>query len=223
MKRTALGVLALAGTLVVQLASAGASIAAERHVTPKPVTPKPGVTKTVVRGEALTAEFDQTDGCIRTRVSVFGSALTLRGSNAPEKLGFVSVTQDNTCTQTTLIDGSGETESLNLVVPNGLAKGQLKMSLEFTNYADPDNPVVSPLTADLSFRATAPASTTFAKSKYISEGIKFVSSAKTKSRTGGATGTVTLGAKKLVSPASSTYYATIAWADSKEKTKVLPV
>lgn len=218
MKKTALGVLALAGTLVVQLASAGASTAAER-----PGVTKPGVTKTVVRGEALTAEFDQTDGCIRTRVSVFGSALTLRGSNAPDKLGFVSVTQENTCTLTTLIDGSGETDTLNLVVPNGLAKGQLKMSLEFTNYADPDNPVVSPMTADLSFRATAQASTTFAKSKYFSEGIKFVSSAKTKSRVGGATGTVTLGAQKVVSPASSTYYATIAWADSKEKTKVLPV
>jgi hypothetical protein len=207
MKKTALGALALAGTLVVQFAGAGPSTAAERRV----------ITKTVVRGEVLTAEFDHTDGCIQTRVSVFGGALTVRGSTTPDKIGFVAVTQVNTCTQTTLIDGDGETSTLNLVVPNGLARGQLRMSMEFTNFADPANPVVSPMTADLSFRATARATKTFAKTKFLSEGIRFVSSTETKSRAGSATGTVTLGAQRVVSPDIPAYHATIAWADSKEK------
>jgi hypothetical protein len=213
MKRTALGVLALAGTLVIQLASAVPSTAAERRV----------ITKTVVKGQAVTAEFDHTDGCIQTRVSVFGSALTVRGSNAPEKLGFVSVTQVDTCTDTTLINGSGETSALNLSVPNALARGQLRMSIEFTNYADPANPVVSPMTADLSFRATARATSTFTKSKYFSEGIRFVSSTDVKNRAGSATGTVTLGAQKVVSPDTPAYYATMGVAISKDKTVARPV
>lgn len=213
MKRTALGVLALAGTLVVQLATAVPSTAAERRV----------VTKTVVKGQAVTAEFDHTDGCIQTRVSVFGSALTVRGSNAPEKLGFVSVTQVNTCTDTTLINGSGDTTALNLSVPNALARGQLRMSIEFTNYADPANPVVSPMTADLTFRATARPTTTFTKSKYFSEGIRFVSSTDIKNRAGSATGTVTLGAQKVVSPITPAYYATMGVAISKDKTVARPV
>lgn len=215
MKRTALGVLALAGTLVVQLASAGAGAAA---VSSKSVT-----TKTAVRGEALTAEFDLTDGCIRTRVSVFGGALTVLGSTAPEKDGFVSVLQENTCTLTTLIDGDGETNTITLAVPNGLSKGQLKFSMEFTNYAGPGNPTVSPMTVDLSFKATAPAAKTSAKFKSSGEGVRFVASTETKSRTGSATGTVTLGAQKLVSPATAAYTARVAWADSKEKTKTRPV
>lgn len=207
MNKTALGVLALAGSLALQIASAGPSTAAERHV----------IAKTVVRGEVLTAEFDHTDGCIQTTVSVFGGALTVRGSTTPEKVGFVAVTQVNTCTQTTLINGDGETSALNLVVPNGLAKGQLKMSLEFTNYADPANPVVSPMTADVSFRATDRAIKTFAKTRFVSEGIRFVSSAETKSRAGTATGTVTIGAQSLVSPAIPASEAMLAWANSKEK------
>ncbi|BCW66083.1 hypothetical protein NicSoilB4_08460 [Arthrobacter sp. NicSoilB4] len=207
MKKTAFGVLALAGTLALQIASAGPSTAAERRV----------IAKTVVRGEVLTAEFDHTDGCIQTRVSVFGGVITVRGTTTPEKIGFVAVTQVNTCTQTTLINGDGETDALNLIVPNGLAKGQLTMSLEFTNYADPANPVVSPMTADVSFRATDRATKTFAKTKFVSDGIRFVSSAETKSRAGTATGTVTIGAQSVVSPAIPAYEAMLAWANSKEK------
>lgn len=213
MKKTALGVLALAGTLFVQLASAGPSTAAERRV----------ITKIVTTGEALIAEYDHTDGCIRTWVSVFGGVFTVRGPTAPEKLGFVSVTQVNTCTDTTLINGSGETSTLNLVVPNGLAKGHLRMSIEFTNFADPDNPVVSPMTADLPFRATAKANTTRAKSRFFSEGTRVVSSADTKSRPISVTGTITLGAQKVVSPNISPYSATTATALNKEKTTVRPV
>jgi hypothetical protein len=58
MKKTALGVLALAGTLFVQLAVAGPSTAAERVTT-----------KTEMRGEGVTAEFVRTDGCIQTYVT----------------------------------------------------------------------------------------------------------------------------------------------------------
>ena len=176
MKRTALGVLALAGTLALQFAGAGPSTAAERRV----------ITKTVVRGEVLTAEFDHTDGCIQTRVSVFGGVITVRGSTTPEKVGFVAVTQVNTCTQTTLIDGDGET-------------------------------------SDLSFRATDRATKTFEKTKFVSEGIRFVSSAETKSRAGSATGTVTLGAQSVVSPAIPASDAMLAWANSKEKSVARPV
>lgn len=213
MKKTALGVLALAGTLFVQLASAGPSTAAEPRV----------ITKTVMRGEGLTAEFDRTDGCIQTRVSVWGSVFTVRGSTTPDKLGVVSVTQVNTCTLTTLINGFGETTTLNLVAPNALGRGHLRMSMEFTNFADPVNPVVSPMTANVSFRATAQATTTFAQSKSLSEGIRFVSSAGTKSRAASVTGTVTLGAQKVVSPNTSSYFATIASVVSKEKTVARPV
>jgi hypothetical protein len=209
MKKTALGGLALAGTLFVQLAGAGPSTAAERPV----------VTKTVTRGEGLTAEFDRTDGCIQTTVSVFGSVFTSRGSTARDKLGFVSVTQVDICTGTTLINGFGETTStLNLAVPNELARGHLRMSMEFTNFADPDNPVVSPMTADVSFRATAKATTTFAMSRFPSEGIRLVSSQGTKSRPVSATGTVTLGAQKVVSRGMSSFSATIGSVVTKEKT-----
>lgn len=213
MKKTALGVLALAGALFVQLAGAGPSTAAEQRV----------ITKTVMRGEGLTAEFDRTDGCIQTRVSVWGSAFTVRGSTTSDKLGVVSVTQTNTCTRTTLINGFGETTALNLVAPNALGRGQLRMSMEFTNFADPVNPVVSPMTANVSFRATAQATTTFAQSKSFSEGIRFVSSAGTKSRAVSATGTVTLGAQRVVSPDISSYFATIGSVISKEKTVTRPV
>lgn len=213
MKKTSLGALALAGTLLVQLASAGPSTAAERRV----------ITKTVVRGEVITAEYDHTDGCIQTRVSVFGGVLTVRGSATPDNIGFVAVTQVDTCTQTTLIEGDGETSTLKLVVPNGLGKGQLRMSMDFTNFADPANPVVSPMTADLTFRATARPATTFAKTKFRSEGIRFVASTETKSRAGAATGTVTLGAQKVVTPDIPSYEATIAWAKNKEKSTTRPV
>lgn len=201
MKKTAIGVLALAGSLFVQLTGAGPSTAAERPV----------ITKTVMTGQRMTAEFERTDGCIQTRVFVFGSV-------SLEKLGVVTVTQVNTCTLTTLINGFGETSTLDLVVPNTLRKGHLKMSMEFTNYADHDNPVVSPMTADVSFRATAKATTTSTKSKSFSEGTLVVSSARTKSRTASATGTVTLGTQKVVSPDISSYFAAIASAVNKEKT-----
>lgn len=76
MKKTALGVLALVGTLAVQLAGAGPSTAADRSVT----------TKTMARGEGLTSEFERTDACIHARVSVFGSVFTVRGSATNESL-----------------------------------------------------------------------------------------------------------------------------------------
>jgi hypothetical protein len=211
MKKTAIGVLALAGTLFVQLAGAGPGTAAERRV----------ITKTVTTGDAFVAEYDYTDGCIRTWVSVFGGVFTVRGKTAPapEKLGFVSVTQDNTCTGTTLINGSGETSTLNLVVPNALAKGHLRMTIEFTDYAS-DNPVVSQLTADLSYRATGKANKTSTKSRIFSEGTRVVSSAATKSRPVSVTGTITLGAQKVVSPNISPYFTTVATALNKEKTTV---
>jgi hypothetical protein len=214
MKKTALGVLALAGSLFVQLAGAGPSTASERPV----------ITKTVIRGEGMTAEFDHTDGCIQTRVSVFGSVFTVRGSTRPDELGVVSVTQVNTCTLTTLINGFGETtSSLNLVLRNGLARGHVRMSMEFTNFADPANPVVVPMTADVSFRATAKVTKTSAKSKFHSEGIRLVSSADAKSRVASAKATITLGGQNVVSPDRSSYSATIASVVSKEKAIARPV
>jgi hypothetical protein len=213
MKKTALGVLALAGTLSIQLAGAGPGIAGEPRV----------ITKTVATGEAMTAEYDHTNGCIRTTVSVFGSVYTVRGSTAPEKLGFVSVTQDNTCTGTTLINGFGETLTLEMDSPNGLSRGRLKMSMEFTNFADPGNPVNSQLTADMSFRATAEADRTRVKSKSASAGIRFVSSADTKSRPVSSTGTIKLGTQNVVSAGMPAYYGMIASMVSKEKTVARPV
>lgn len=218
MNKTALGVLALAGALLVQLASAGPGTAAERPATKK--AERPVITKTVVKGEGLVAEFDRTDGCIQTSVSVFGSVFTVRGSTALDKLGVVSVTQVDTCTDTTLINGFGET--LDSVVPKALAGGHLRMSMEFTNFADPDNPVVSPMTVNLSFRGTTRATTTSARAISFSEGIRFVSSEDAKSRAASATGTVTLGAHHVVSRDRSSISATIASVVSKEKTVARP-
>jgi hypothetical protein len=213
MKKTALGALALAGTLFVQLAGAAPSTAAERSVT----------TKTVTKGEGMTSEFERTDGCIHTRISVFGSVFTVTGSTTPDKVGFVSVTQEDTCTGTTLINGFGDADTLNLAVPNGLSKGRLRMSMEFTNYADPENPVVSPMTADVSFRATSSATTTFTESKSRFEGVRFVASQGTRSRPATVAGTVTLGAQKILTPNTLSYSATIASVVSKEKTVNRPV
>lgn len=219
MKKATLGVLALAGTLFVQLAGAGTSTATEQRVNTKPPA-----SKIVTRGQGMTAEFERTDGCIWTRVSVFGSVFTVKGSTTPATLGFVSVTQENTCTLTTLINGFGEaTSSLNLAVPNGLSKGRLQMSMEFTNFADPDNPAVSPMTADLSFRATAQATKTSAKSESRSESIRSVSSQHTKRRPASVAGTVTLGAENILPPANSSFSATIASVVSIEKMTVRPV
>ncbi|PNH85171.1 hypothetical protein [Arthrobacter sp. AFG20] len=212
MKKTALGVLALAGTLVVQLAGAGPSTAADRLTT-----------KTDMRGEGVTAEFVRTEGCIQTNVSVFGSVFTARGATPPEKVGFVSVTQVNTCTLATLIDGSGDATTLNLAVPNGLSNGRLRMSMEFTNYADSENPVVSAMTADLSFKATAQAAKTSEKSKSRSEDVRFESSEKTKARPVSAAGTVTLGDQKVLSPDTSSISGTAGSVLSKEKTVTRPV
>ncbi|MFC9333871.1 hypothetical protein [Arthrobacter sp. NPDC057009] len=208
MKKTALGVLALAGTLCVQLATAAPSTASERPVT----------TKTVTKGEGLTAEFDRTDGCIQTRVSMFGSVFTVRGSAASEKLGVVSVTQTDICTLTTLTNGFAETDTLDLRVRDALARGHLKMSMEFTDFADPDNPAVLPMTVNVSFRATAPATTTSAKSTSMSAGMRFVSSRGTKSRPVAVKGTVTLGVQKVVAPDIPSYFATIGSVITKEKT-----
>jgi hypothetical protein len=212
MKKTALGVLALAGTLFGQLAGAAPSTAAER----------PMITKSVTGGEGMTSEFERTDGCIHTRVSVFGSVFTVTGSATPDQVGFVSVTQEDTCTGITLINGFGDADTLNLAVPNGLSKGRLRMSMEFTNYADPDNPVASPMTADVSFKATAHATKTFTESKSRSEGIRFVASQGTKSRPASVAGTVTLGAQKILTPKISSFSATIASVVSKEKTVTRP-
>jgi hypothetical protein len=212
MRKTALGILALAGTLVIQLAGAGPSTASDRVTT-----------KTEMRGEGVTAEFVRTEGCIQTNVSVFGSVFTARGATPPEKVGFVSVTQVNTCTLVTLIDGFGDATTLNLALPNGLSKGRLRMSMEFTNYADAENPVVSPLTADVSFRATAQATKTSEKSKSRSDGIRFESSEKTKARAVSAAGTVTLGAQKVLSPDNSSISGTAGTVRSKEKTVTRPV
>ncbi|MDP9694934.1 UNVERIFIED_ORG: hypothetical protein J2X79_002502 [Arthrobacter globiformis] len=212
MKKTALGVLALAGTLFVQLAGAGPSTAADRLTT-----------KTEMRGEGVTAEFVRTDGCIQTNVSVFGSVFTARGSTPPENVGFVSVTQVNTCTLVTLINGSGDATTLNLTAPNGLSKGHLRMSMEFTNYADAGNPVVSPLTADVSFKATAHATKTFEESKFRSDGTRFVSSEGTRSRPVSVAGTVTLGAQNILSPDTSSISGTVGSVRSKEKTVTRPV
>ncbi|MFE4543498.1 hypothetical protein [Arthrobacter sp. NPDC056727] len=209
MKKTALGVMALAGTVFVQLAGAAPSTASQRA----------DVTKTVTRGQGLTAEFDRADGCMRTRVSVFGSVFTFSGTPTPDKLGFVSVTQENTCTGATLINGFGETESLNLVVSNGLSNGRLRMSMEFTNFADPDNPVVSPMTADVSFRATAHATTASTKSKSRSEGTRFESSEDTRSRPASVGGTVKLGAQSVLSRSNSSSSATVGSVVTKEKTE----
>ncbi|RAM38592.1 hypothetical protein [Arthrobacter globiformis] len=212
MKKTALGVLALAGTLVVQLAGAGPSTAGDRVTT-----------KTEMRGEGVTAEFVRTDGCIQTNVSVFGSVFTARGSAPPEKVGYVSVIKINTCTAVTLIDGFGDATTLNLALPNGLSKGRLRMSMEFTNYADAENPVVSQVTADVSFRATAQAVKTSEKSKSLSEGVRFVSSEKTKARPVSAAGTVTLGTEKVLSPDTASISGTAGSVLSKEKTVTRPV
>ncbi|WP_395398675.1 hypothetical protein ACHMXB_12500 [Arthrobacter sp. UC242_113] len=212
MRKTALGVLALAGTLVVQLAGAGPSTAGDRVTT-----------KTEMRGEGVTAEFVRTDGCIQTNVSVFGSVFTARGSAPPEKVGFVSVTQVNTCTLVTLIDGFGDAATLNLALPNGLSNGRLRMSMEFTNYADAGNPVVSPLTADVSFKATANATKTFEESKSRSDGIRFESSEKTKARPVSVAGTVTIGDQKVLSPDTSSISGTAGSVRSKEKTVNRPV
>jgi hypothetical protein len=213
MRKRALGVLALAGTLVVQLAGAGPSTASDRLTT-----------KTEIRGEGVTAEFVRTEGCIQTNVSVFGSVFTARGSAPPEKLGFVSVTQVNTCTAVTLINGSGETTTaLNLAVPGGLSNGRLRMSMEFTDYADAENPVVSQVTADVSFRATAKTTKTSEKSRSRSEGVRFESSEKTKARTVSAAGTVTLGAQEILSPDMSSVSGTAGSVRSREKTVTRPV
>ena len=212
MRKTALGVLALAGTLVVQLAGAGPSTAGDRVTT-----------KTELRGEGVTAEFVRTEGCIQTNVSVFGSVFTARGATPPEKLGFVSVTQVNTCTLVTLINGSGDTTALNLAVPNGLSNGRLRMSMEFTDYADAENPVVSHVTADVSFKATAHATKTFEESKFRSDGIRFASSEKTRARPVSAAGTVTLGDQEVLSPATSSLSGTVGSVRSKEKTVTRPV
>lgn len=125
-------------------------------------------------------------------------------------------------TLTTLINGSGEASSLNLAVPNGLSEGRLRMSIEFTNFADPENPVTSPMTADVSFRATARATTTSEKSQSLSEGVHFVSSTGTKSRPVSVTGTITLDAQNVVSPDVSSISATVGSVVTKEKTVARP-
>jgi hypothetical protein len=127
MKKKALGVLAVTGTLLVQaLASAGAGVAAS-----------PVVTKTVMRGEGLTSEFDRTDGCIQTRVSVFGNVSTVKGSTSQDKLAAVTIGQVNHCTATTLVDGFGLTSDFDQVITNNLSGGTLKLSMNFNNFAKP--------------------------------------------------------------------------------------
>lgn len=95
--------------------------------------------------------------------------------------------------------------------------------MDFTNYADPENPVVSPMTADVSFRATAAATTTFTSSKSRSEGVRFVSSQGTKSRPASVAGTVVIGTQNILSPKISSFSATIGSVVSKEKTVTRPV
>jgi hypothetical protein len=95
--------------------------------------------------------------------------------------------------------------------------------MEFTNYADAENPVVSQVTADVSFKATAQATRTSEKSKSRSEGVRFVSSEKTKARPVSAAGTVTVGAQKVLSPDTSSISGMAGSVRSKEKTVTRPV
>lgn len=95
--------------------------------------------------------------------------------------------------------------------------------MEFTNFADPDNPTVSPITADVSFKATTQPITTSTKSKFRSEDVRFVSSQFTKKRSASVGGTVTLGAQKILSPDIASFSATIGSVVSKEKTVARPL
>jgi hypothetical protein len=124
----------------------------------------------------------------------------------------------------TLIDGSGDTTtSLNLAVPNGLSNGRLRMSMEFTNYADAENPVVSQVMADVSFKATAQATKTFEASKSRSEGIRFESSERYQEPGPSLQScTVTLGAQMVLSPDTSSISGMAGSVRSKEKTVSSP-
>lgn len=210
MKKKALGVLALTGTLIVQaLVSAGPSAAAE-----------PVVTKTFMRGEGVTAEFHRTDGCIETRIGVFGNVSKVRGAVAPDKLGFVGVTQFDICQHEFLVDGFGQTDTIDQVVKNDLSGGTLRMTLNISNFTAG---TVSPMAVNLSFKATSKATTTSVKEVFESNGVRFVSAASTAGRTASATGTIALGADKLVGPGISSASASIDSAVNKEKTIDRPV
>ena len=94
--------------------------------------------------------------------------------------------------------------------------------MEFTDYADAENPVVSHVTADVSFKATAHATKTFEESKFRSDGTRFVSSEGTRSRPVSVAGTVTLGAQNILSPDTTSISGTVGSVRSKEKTVTRP-
>lgn len=210
MKKKALAVLTMTGILLVQaLASAGPSAAADERV----------ITKTVLRGEGVSATFDRTDGCIHTLVGVFGNVFTATGATAQDNVANVVIAQIDDCQGKFLVEGIGEASTFDQVVKNDLSTATLKMAVNFRNFA---NGTVVPVTVNMSFRATAKATTTFVRDVSVSEGVRLVTSAGTKSRTGLATGTVTFGAQSVVSPDASSVTAQIDSAVTKEKTKDRP-
>jgi hypothetical protein len=209
-KKKALGLLALTGTLLVQaLASAGPSTATE-----------PVVTKTFMKGEGLLADFDRTDGCIQTKVTVFSNVSKIRGATALDQIAFVGISQFDLCTLTTLVDGFGQTDSPDQIITKDLSSGKLRMSMTFNNFV---NGTTAPVTVNVSFRATAKVVTTFKRDAFESDGVRFVSAARTASRTATATGTVTLGSQNVVAPDISSINGSIDSAVNKTKTIDRPV
>lgn len=65
----------------------------------------------------------------------------------------MSVTQEDTCTGTTLINGFGETETRTLAVPNGLSKGAPENVHGIHGLRRPGEPVVTLMSANVSFKA----------------------------------------------------------------------
>ena len=210
MKKKALGVLVLTGAFLGQALAAGGPVSAAEP---------PVLTTTVIRGEGMFSDFERRDGCIHTLVSVFSNINVTKGSTLSDTVAFVGISQANTCALTTTIDGFGQPSDFVQVVKPGLTGGTLKFSVDFNNFAQG---TVVPVTVDLSFAATAKATTTHANSILVEDGLRLLSWAGTKSRLGQATGTVTFGEELVVAPDKPSVGASIDSSVNQDKTIAQP-
>jgi hypothetical protein len=209
-KKQALGVVVLTGAFLGQALAAGGSVSAAEQ---------PVVTTTVIRGEGMFVDFERRDGCIHTLVSVFSNINVTKGSADPDTIAFVGISQANTCTLTTTIDGFGQPSDFAQMVKPGLTGGTLKFSVDFNNFAQG---TVVPVTVDLSFAATSKATTTHASHMLVEDGLRLLTLAGTKSRLGQATGTVTFGKERVVAPDKSSVGASIDSSVNEDKTIARP-
>jgi hypothetical protein len=174
------------------------------------------VTRVKTLGHASIAEFNQVEGCFRTRIEIFANVNEVKGAPAPDKIVLVAISKLNQCTNLSVIEGFGQALDISLVTAANLRSSSLKASVPFTNFLDASFHTV---TLDLKWEATAAKEKTLSTDVFESDGVVFTSRAAVVRREAVATGTVKMNTETLIDSGDTSRTASINQAKLTEKTR----